>query len=243
MTSWEFGATNNFLCLRLDGPVTSRNPAIGTFAADILTDVDMYQRLSMVINPPHEAPPQKPMSLGVDLEAVPATDRPAAVLVPLMQIGNDWHVLLTKRASHLAHHAGQISFPGGKQEPEDDGPGETALREAFEEIGLMPENVQVAGWLDRVRSPAGFIVQPVVGVVGGIDSLDGLQADPAEVDVIFTLPVAHVINRDNFKLVPRETNGRRNDYWIVAHHDHLIWGLSARILNDLQQRLLLGLQS
>ena len=112
-----------------------------------------------------------------------------------------------------------------------------ALREAFEEVRLMPQSVSIAGGLDAVRSPAGFIVQPIVGIVGGDDGLDGLVADPAEVDLIFTLPLSHVINPGNFRLVPRETDGRRNDYWVVDHDDHLIWGLSARVLNDLHRRI------
>jgi 8-oxo-dGTP pyrophosphatase MutT (NUDIX family) len=144
---------------------------------------------------------------------------------------------MTKRAEHLAHHAGQISFPGGKVEPDDDGPVSAALREAFEEVRLMPQSVSIAGGLDALRSPAGFIVQPIVGVVGGDDGLDGLVADPAEVELIFTLPLSHVINPNNFRLVPRKTNGWRNDYWVVDHDDHLIWGLSARVLNDLHRRI------
>ena len=101
----------------------------------------------------------------------------------------------------------------------------------------MPQLVNIAGGLDAVRSPAGFIVQPIVGIVGGDDGLDGLVADPAEVDLIFTLPLSHVVNPSNFRLVPRETDGRRNDYWVVDHDDHLIWGLSARVLNDLHRRI------
>ena len=163
--------------------------------------------------------------------------RPAAVLVPLLRVQFDWHILMTKRAAHLAHHAGQISFPGGKMEPFDTSPVEAALREAFEEIQLTPGLVQVVGLLDRVLSPAGFLVQPVVGIVRGENALDSLVSDPAEVDLIFTLPLKHLADPDNFRLVRRETDGRRNDYWVVEHDKHLIWGLSARVLNDLRRRV------
>jgi 8-oxo-dGTP pyrophosphatase MutT (NUDIX family) len=208
----------------------SDNPARTTATTLQFTHLDLQQRLDTCLNPLDDM-------AAIGFEAAPVPDRPAAILVPLLQSAGHWHVLMTKRAENLAHHAGQISFPGGKVEPDDDGPVSAALREAFEEVRLMPQSVSVAGGLDAVHSPAGFIVQPIVGIVGGDDGLDGLVADPAEVDLIFTLPLLHVINPSNFRLVPRETNGRRNDYWVVEHDDHLIWGLSARVLNDLHRRI------
>ena len=208
----------------------SDNPAITAATALQITHLGLQQRLDACLNPLADI-------AAMELEVAPVPDRPAAILVPLLRSAGHWHVLLTKRAKHLAHHAGQISFPGGKVEPDDDGPVSAALRETFEEVHLMPQSVSIAGGLNAVRSPAGFIVHPIVGIVGGDNGLDGLIADPAEVDLIFTLPLSHVINPSNFRLVPRETNGRRNDYWVVDHDDHLIWGLSARVLNDLQRRI------
>ena len=166
-------------------------------------------------------------------------DRLAAILVPLIWRDSDWQILMTKRAAHLSHHAGQISFPGGALDASDKGLIDTALREAHEEISLAPPSVRVMGSLLPVRSPAGFIVQPIVGIIGG-DIFNGLQPDPAEVDSIFTLPLAHIGQPDNFSLVPRQTNGRDNSYWVVSHPEHYIWGLSARVLNDLRQRLYHG---
>ena len=166
-------------------------------------------------------------------------DRLAAVLVPLIWRDSVWQILLTKRAAHLSHHAGQISFPGGALDASDKGLVDTALREAHEEISLTPLSVKVMGSLLPVRSPAGFIVQPIVGVIGG-DIFDDLRPDPAEVDSIFTLPLAHIGEPDNFSLIPRQTDGRDNSYWVVSHPEHYIWGLSARVLNDLRQRLYHG---
>jgi 8-oxo-dGTP pyrophosphatase MutT (NUDIX family) len=166
-------------------------------------------------------------------------DRLAAILVPLIWRDSDWQILMTKRAAHLSHHAGQISFPGGALDASDKGLIDTALREAHEEISLAPPSVRVMGSLLPVRSPAGFIVQPIVGIIGG-DIFNELQPDPAEVDSIFTLPLAHIGQPDNFSLVPRQTNGRDNSYWVVSHPEHYIWGLSARVLNDLRQRLYHG---
>jgi 8-oxo-dGTP pyrophosphatase MutT (NUDIX family) len=166
-------------------------------------------------------------------------DRLAAVLVPLIWRDSDWQILLTKRAAHLSHHAGQISFPGGALDASDKGLVDTALREAHEEISLTPLSVKVMGSLLPVRSPAGFIVQPIVGVIGG-DIFDDLRPDPDEVDSIFTLPLAHIGEPDNFSLIPCQTDGRDNSYWVVSHPEHYIWGLSARVLNDLRQRLYHG---
>ena len=163
-------------------------------------------------------------------------DRLAAVLVPLIWRESDWQILMTKRAANLSHHGGQISFPGGALDASDTGLVDTALREAHEEIRLTPPSVKVMGGLLPVRSPAGFIVQPIVGIVGG-DIFDDLRPDPAEVDSIFTLPLAHIGEPENFSLVPRETDGRDDSYWVVSHPKHYIWGLSAKVLNDLRQRL------
>jgi 8-oxo-dGTP pyrophosphatase MutT (NUDIX family) len=208
----------------------SDNPAITGTTGLQITHLGLQQRLDACLNPLADM-------AAMGLETAPVPDRPAAILVPLLQSAGQWHVLMTKRAEHLAHHAGQISFPGGKVEPDDDGPVSAALREAFEEVRLMPQSVSIAGGLDAVRSPAGFIVYPIVGIVGGDDGLDGLVANPAEVDLIFTLHLSHVINPSNFRLVPRKTDGQSNDYLVVDHDDHLIWGLSARVLNDLQRRI------
>ena len=166
-------------------------------------------------------------------------DRLAAILVPLIWRDNDWQILMTKRAAHLSHHAGQISFPGGALDACDKGLIETALREAHEEISLAPPSVRVMGSLLPVRSPAGFIVQPIVGIVGD-DIFNELKPDPAEVDSIFSLPLAHIRQPDNFSLVSRQTDGRDNSYWVVSHPKHYIWGLSAQVLNDLRQRLYNG---
>ena len=166
-------------------------------------------------------------------------DRLAAVLVPLIWRDSDWQILMTKRAAHLSHHAGQISFPGGALDASDKRLIDTALREAHEEISLAPLSVKVMGSLLPVRSPAGYIVKPIVGIIGS-DIFNELRPDPAEVDRIFTLPLAHIGQPENFYLAPRQTNGLGDSYWVVSHPEYNIWGLSARVLNDLRQRLYHG---
>ena len=166
-------------------------------------------------------------------------DRLAAVLVPLIWRDAEWQILMTKRAAHLSNHAGQISFPGGALDASDKGLIDTALREAHEEISLAPLSVKVMGSLLPVRSPAGYIVQPIVGIIGG-DIFNELRPNPAEVDSIFTLPLAHIGQPDNFSLAPRQNKGLVDSYWVVSHPEHHIWGLSAQVLNDLRQRLYHG---
>lgn len=202
-----------------------------------LNHFELYKHLDCCLDPLPGLVGTRDETTAVPSLTKAAPDRLAAILVPLLRVQCDWHILLTKRAAHLTHHAGQISFPGGAVESSDASPVAAALREAFEEVHLVPGRVRVAGLLNKVRSPAGFLVQPVVGIVCDENALDSLVPDPAEVDLIFTLPLMHLVNPENFRLVPRKTNGRRNDYWVMEHDDHFIWGLSARVLNDLHRRI------
>jgi 8-oxo-dGTP pyrophosphatase MutT (NUDIX family) len=218
-------------------PRTRGNPHHFLRDSRELNHVELQRHLGCCLDPTPDLPDSGQGEFTVPPLQKAASYRPAAILVPLLRVQFDWHILMTKRAAHLAHHAGQISFPGGKMEPYDASPVEAALREAFEEVQLTPRLVQVVGLLDRVLSPAGYLVQPVVGIVRGENTLDSLVSNPAEVDLIFTLPLKHLADSDNFRLVRRKTDGRRNDYWVVEHDKHLIWGLSARVLNDLRRRV------
>lgn len=174
--------------------------------------------------------------------------RPAAVLVGLQWGAIDagdagdadnpaamgWHVIMTERAQHLAHHAGQISFPGGKVESADTGLQGTALREAAEEISLDAAHVTVLGGLDPVRSPVGFVVQPVVAVV---ETGVSFQPEPNEVAAILHLPLAHVLDPKQHRRDRYLRNGEPRDFWVIDHPQHYLWGLSATILVDLARRL------
>ena len=160
--------------------------------------------------------------------------RPAAVLVGLTQHDMEWHVIMTERSAHLAHHAGQISFPGGKVEDGDAGLVDTALREAREEIALAAERVDVIGGLGQVTSPVGFVVQPVVGIVA-----EGarLSACPNEVARILVLPLADLVSSRSHRQESYLRDGRQRTVWVIDHEDHYIWGLSAAILVDLATRM------
>ena len=159
---------------------------------------------------------------------------PAAVLVGLQKQQADWHVVMTRRASHLAHHAGQISFPGGKVDPNDANLTATALREAEEEIALPPASVSIIGALDMVTSPVGFSVQPVVGIVAPETSF---VASPGEVDEVLVLPLEEVLDSARHRRETYLREGIRREVWVIEHTVHSLWGLSASILVDLASRL------
>jgi len=156
----------------------------------------------------------------------------AAVLIPLVQRESGITVLLTRRATQLKNHAGQISFPGGRMEPQDDGPRETALREAREEIGLDPGFVSVAGYLPDHIILSGFRVTPVVGFVRpGFE----LLLDRVEVAGSFEVPLAHVFNPVNHHTRLRRLGPGEVEFevWDIPYGEHSIWGATAGILMTL----------
>jgi len=156
--------------------------------------------------------------------------KPAGVLVPLVASSAEWRVLLTERTSHLTHHAGQISFPGGRVEPDDPSPAMAALREAEEEIGLKPERVELIGTLDEYRTVTNYCVTPVVGLIGDTGTL---QRDENEVEAIFDVPLSHFLNPDNFERHDRIVDGRTRSFYAVPYQKRFIWGATAAMLKNL----------
>jgi 8-oxo-dGTP pyrophosphatase MutT (NUDIX family) len=162
----------------------------------------------------------------------PAAPIPAAVLIPLVERETELTVLLTERASQLKNHAGQISFPGGRIEPEDAGPREAALREAQEEIGLDPHWVSIAGYLPDHIVISGFRVTPVVGfVTPGFELL--LQA--AEVADTFEVPLSYVFQPENHKARRRRLPHGEVEIEIcdIPYGNRNIWGATAGMLMTL----------
>jgi 8-oxo-dGTP pyrophosphatase MutT (NUDIX family) len=156
----------------------------------------------------------------------------AAVLVPLVQRDDALHVLLTQRTEHLANHAGQISFPGGRAEDYDASPIETALREAEEEIGLARRHVDVIGTLPEHVTGTGYRVTPVVALAQGPFEL---IADPNEVAGIFEVPLAFLMNGANHQLRSIELpdgKGRRG-FYTMPYQSYFIWGATAAMLRNL----------
>ena len=158
---------------------------------------------------------------------------PAAVLVPIV-LHDAPTVLLTKRTSHLKKHAGQVSFPGGRIDPEDASPEAAALREAWEEIGLPSASVDVLGRLSDQITGTGFRITPVLSVLPPDLTYD---ISPDEVESIFELPVSVLLDPSAPRRQKQEVGGVWREYWVWPHPDHFIWGATAAILVQLAKRL------
>lgn len=195
---------------------------------------DLLKRLDLVLDEvPREIFPPPVDSEILDL--LPEELRPAAVLVPLVWENDHWELLLTKRTSHLKHHAGQIAFPGGRMEPEDRSPSETALRETAEEVGIQPAEVRIVGCLDAMTTITGFQVLPVVGLVEpGFD----LSIDLNEVEQAFQVPLDFVLDPLNCSRQSAIFRGRRRSFFVIQYRDQTIWGATAAMLVNFSQRLL-----
>ncbi|MCU0837648.1 MAG: CoA pyrophosphatase [Rhodospirillales bacterium] len=154
--------------------------------------------------------------------------KPAAVLVPIIE-RETLSVLFTRRTSHLAHHAGQISFPGGHIEPDDECPRDTALRETEEEIGLGREHVTVIGHLDTYVTRTGFVVTPVVGVITPPFSLN---PDPHEVAEIFEVPLDFLMDSSNHQFCSAEFDGHVRHFYAMPYESYYIWGATAGMLKN-----------
>jgi 8-oxo-dGTP pyrophosphatase MutT (NUDIX family) len=159
---------------------------------------------------------------------------PAAVLVPIVLRQPDLTVLLTLRTAHLRDHAGQVSFPGGRQEATDESPVMTALREAHEEVGLEPNQVEVLGSLGEFRTSTGFVVTPVVALV--TPPLN-LKLDDFEVDDVFEPPLGFLLDPANFRRERVEYQGSLREYWAVPWQERYIWGATAGMLVKLREFL------
>lgn len=159
---------------------------------------------------------------------------PAAVLVPLIERPDGFHVLLTRRTETLKDHAGQISFPGGRIEPDDASVEAAALREAQEEIALAPERVEILGRLGRYRTGTGFLVYPVVGV---LEPPLTLRPDPSEVAEIFEVPLSFFLDPANHRPHVMRHQDREYRLHAMPYGDYYIWGATAGMLLSLYQAL------
>ncbi|GJL90561.1 CoA pyrophosphatase [Hyphococcus sp.] len=158
----------------------------------------------------------------------------AAVLVPLIRRAEGFRVILTVRARDMPSHAGQISFPGGKVEPQDQSPVATALREAHEEVNIPPESVDVIGQLGIHKGGLGFSVTPVVGIV---DPHAPLRPCLREVDEIFEVPLAFVADLSNHITEERNLDGVAYNMYAAPFERFHIWGLTAGILRSFAETL------
>ena len=160
--------------------------------------------------------------------------RPAAVLVPLVDHAEGMSVLLTQRTAHLSAHAGQISFPGGGIEEDDQDAVAAALRETEEEVGLPRDRVSVVGRLDTYVTGTGFEITPIVGIVAPPVPI---SIDPFEVAEAFEVPLAFILERRNHQRVERQSGAQSRSYFVLPYQGRNIWGATAGILVNLAEVL------
>ena len=157
---------------------------------------------------------------------------PASVLIAVVQRAHPT-VLLTLRTAHLSNHSGQIAFPGGKQDADDEDLGATALREAREEVGLQPEFVQILGTLPLYSTGSGFTITPVVALVQEGFSL---ARNAEEVDDVFEVPLEFLMNPANHRRHVFEWQGMRREWLSMPYQDgakeRFIWGATAGMLRN-----------
>ena len=158
----------------------------------------------------------------------------AAVLVPIIAHAGGLTVLFTQRTAHLKAHSGQVSFPGGRAEPADTSPEDTALREAEEEIGLPRSRVELLGRLPEYFTRTGFRVTPVVGL---IEPPLALSPDPGEVESVFEVPLAFLLDTRNHQRLTRELQGATVGYYAMPYGDRNIWGATAGMVVNLCRAL------
>jgi 8-oxo-dGTP pyrophosphatase MutT (NUDIX family) len=179
-----------------------------------------------------EAPVWQPEKLDESMARRYSVLKRAAVLVPIVQRPAGLTMLLTQRTDHLANHAGQVSFPGGRAEELDSSPIETALRESEEEIGLHRRHVEIVGVLPDYVTGTGYRVTPVVALVAPPFEL---AADPNEVAEIFEVPLSFLMdgaNHQRLSIDLPEGAGRRS-FYAMPYERYFIWGATAGMLRNL----------
>jgi 8-oxo-dGTP pyrophosphatase MutT (NUDIX family) len=160
----------------------------------------------------------------------------AAVLLGLVARPGGPRIILTQRTDHLANHAAEISLPGGRIEPQDEGPWAAARREAFEEIGLLPEQVECLGLLPPYDTVTGFRIHPLVG---WIEPPVTLSPNPLEVAEVFEVPLGFVLDPANQQQDSILIEGCRHHFYVLPYPGRRIWGATAGILVNFA-RLLAG---
>lgn len=183
---------------------------------------------------PDRVPARSDFDLNPGAERPERTLRPAAVLIPVIAGLDGATVLMTRRADSLASHTGQIAFAGGRLDP-----GETAvdaaLREAFEEVALDPEAVEVLGVGDAYETGTGFLVTPVVG---WLTATPVTRPSPDEVAEVFEAPWDFLMDPANHRRDSYDREGQpRRWYWAITHEERYIWGVTAGIVRALRMRL------
>jgi 8-oxo-dGTP pyrophosphatase MutT (NUDIX family) len=160
--------------------------------------------------------------------------RKAAVLIALVDRGEDLFVLFTRRNEQLSQHAGQVSFPGGGVEPGDADAVAAALRETHEEIGVDPALIQPIGYLDALETVSSYSITPVVA---WLDPGYHAVPDPREVAQVFEVPLAFFLDPANRRTLRMKYAGRMREIYEFFYADQRIWGATAAMLLNLIRRM------
>ncbi|MGD0190508.1 MAG: CoA pyrophosphatase [Rhizomicrobium sp.] len=180
------------------------------------------------------SPKRSDFDLNPDMKPEKArTLVPAAVLLPIVKRPNPT-LLFTQRTATLARHAGQVSFPGGRVNDDDESLVQTALRETTEETGIAAGFVSVAGFLEPYETGTGFAILPVVG---HLSEGFALNPNPEEVADVFEVPLDFLLNPANRVRRAADWQGRRREFYAYTYDDHYIWGATAAILVEFSQRM------
>lgn len=185
---------------------------------------------SILLSRLHKALPDLRAKLDLHSCAHPLPEsglKNAAILIPLVLHETAPTLLFIKRTEHLQNHPGQVAFPGGHTELDDQTPIETAIRETVEETGISPEQITALGCLPFFDTPTGYRITPVVGTV---QPPLNLKPDPEEVDSVFEVPLSFLIdpaNRQEEKVV---LNGKKHSYTRIDFDSYKIWGITAHLL-------------
>ena len=158
----------------------------------------------------------------------------SAILIVLHLVADEWHVLLTKRSENLTSHPGQISFPGGRIEPDDENLMATAIRETEEEVGIPADSVEVIAELTPVVTLTGYRIHPYVARV---EELSALTLQTEEVDDAFHVPLKWLIASENIAIVERKIQEYRIKTFRLDWEGHTIWGATALMIAELGHRL------
>ena len=205
----------------------------------ILTSETIRQRLAGtelpasptdIVMPPGSSRWPEPMR-----EQLSGTLKPAGVLIPVIERGAGLSVLLTQRSAELKHHAGQVSFPGGRMEEHDASVEATALRETQEEVGIDAQHISVLGYLQTMPTITGYAVTPVVGMV----SADAkLVIDPTEVEYTFEVPLSFLLDKSNDVRTEWDTHDRKVPMVEFHWEGERIWGATAFMIISFRKKML-----
>jgi 8-oxo-dGTP pyrophosphatase MutT (NUDIX family) len=185
----------------------------------------------------HGVPEYGDHSLNPDLRDMIVREglRDAAVLIGVVDRGNDEAtVLLTQRTERLRSHSGQVAFPGGRVDATDASPEEAALRETFEEIGLLPGAIEVIGRMPDYVTGSGYRIVPVLGIIAAPFEL---TLNEHEVDAVFEVPLGFLMNAANHNRESRLWKEKQRFYYTMPYGERFIWGVTAGIIRVLYERL------